>query len=139
MISNLLYVSVRKDNCTDEEIDKILDSARRNNKGLDITGVLLYTKSRFVQYLEGEYNEIVGLYDKIKEDDRHKNVILVAMSKTEKRLFPSWEMGAKNVGKDGVDFKTSLSSEDQKLFNDLIDGKTEDSNRAIQMIQKVLK
>jgi len=39
--------------CDDSEIDKILDSAKRNNPGLDITGVLLYTEKKFIQYLEG--------------------------------------------------------------------------------------
>ena len=74
MLSQLVYVSIRKPQCTEEEIQKILDACKRNNQGKDITGVLLYSGTHFVQYLEGDFKKINELYDNIKSDVRHKNV-----------------------------------------------------------------
>jgi len=54
MLSQIIYVSVRNANCSDEEIQKILESSNRNNGKLDITGVLLYSRNKFLQVLEGE-------------------------------------------------------------------------------------
>jgi hypothetical protein len=61
MLSHLIYVSNRAQNCTQSEIEKILESCKKNNVQYDITGVLLYSDTKFVQYIEGQYKEIMGL------------------------------------------------------------------------------
>jgi len=132
MLSHLVYVSVRKEECTDEEIDKILAACKRNNPKLDITGVLLYSKTHFLQYLEGDYKEISGLYEKIKPDTRHKNVVLITTGPIEERTFPSWEMGSKEIDEDKVEFQTDLSKEEAQAFQDIIAGKDQEGNRSIQ-------
>jgi len=139
MLSHLVYVSVRKEECTDEEIDKILAACKRNNPKLDITGVLLYSKTHFLQYLEGDYKEISGLYEKIKPDTRHKNVVLITTGPIEERTFPSWEMGSKEIDEDKVEFQTDLSKEEAQAFQDIIAGKDQEGNRSIQLIKKFFK
>ncbi len=139
MLSHLVYVSVSKKECTDEEIDKILASCKKNNPKLDITGVLLYSKTHFLQYLEGDYKEISGLYEKIKSDVRHKNVVLITTGKINERTFPSWEMGSKKIDEDKVDFQTDLSKEEAKTFQEIISGKNQEGNRSIQLIKKFFK
>lgn len=134
MLSNLVYVSVRKSNCTQEEIQKILDACKRNNGDIDTTGVLLYSDTHFIQYLEGEYKTILGLYDKIKQDDRHKNVVLITTGQIENRLFPSWQMGAKKINQDKIQFETSLSKEEANEFNQILGGK--ENSKAISLMQK---
>jgi hypothetical protein len=79
MLSQIIYVSVRNANCSDEEIQKILESSNRNNGKLDITSVLLYSRNKFLQVLEGEKDLILELYNKIKLDERHKNVIMISV------------------------------------------------------------
>lgn len=139
MLSHLVYVSVRKKECTDEEIDKILAACKRNNPKLDITGVLLYSKTHFLQYLEGDYKEISGLYEKIKSDDRHKNVVLITTGPIEERTFPSWEMGAKEIDEDKIDFQTDLSEDEAKTFQDIIAGKGQEGNTSLKLIKKFFK
>lgn len=139
MLSHLVYVSVRKKECTDEEIDKILAACKRNNPKLDITGVLLYSKTHFLQYLEGDYKEISGLYEKIKSDDRHKNVVLITTGPIEERTFPSWEMGAKEIDEDKIDFQTDLSEDEAKTFQDIITGKGQEGNTSLKLIKKFFK
>lgn len=139
MLSHLVYVSVRKKECTVEEIDKILAACKRNNPKLDITGVLLYSRTHFLQYLEGDYKEISSLYEKIKPDDRHKNVVLITTGPISERTFPSWEMGSKEIDEDKIEFQTDLSKEEAKTFQNIISGKDQEGNRSIQLIKKFFK
>ncbi|MEQ8478092.1 MAG: BLUF domain-containing protein [Fulvivirga sp.] len=137
MISNLLYISNRNKNCTDLEIARILESCQRNNKGLDITGVLLYSYTHFVQYLEGEYKTIIELYDKIRTDERHRNVAMITTGQIDKRIFPSWQMGAKKVESSEIKFDTDISENDVQIFNETINGYGD--NKAIDLMKKFFK
>ena len=139
MLSNLVYVSYRKPECTEGEIQNILDACQRNNKELDITGVLLYSDKQFVQYLEGEYKTIYGLYDKIKTDNRHKNVVLISSYPIKERVFPSWQMGAKQFKEDNVDFLTDLSATEKQKFRSILAGEGQEDNKAMEVLQKIFK
>ncbi len=137
MLSYLVYLSERKPNCTEQEIEKILAACNRNNEKFDITGVLLYSEKQFVQYLEGEYREIFQLYDKIKDDDRHKNIVLINSSPAKERIFPSWQMGAKKVDFNSVEYKTHMSLEEQREFRQILSGN--ESNKALSLMKKFFK
>lgn len=137
MLSNLVYVSVRQANCTPKEIDKIIESCKKNNGAFDITGVLLYSDKQFVQYLEGEYKEIFALYDKIKKDDRHKNVALISSGKIDKRSFPSWQMGNKKVDFDSIEFRTEMDDVEQSEFNKILAGK--ETSKGLTLLKKFFK
>lgn len=139
MLSHLVYVSVRKENCTEEEIQNILDACKRNNKELDITGVLLYSKTHFVQYLEGEYRLIIGLYDKIKEDKRHKNVVMITSGPIKERSFPSWQMGAKKFQENDIDYQTDISAWEKKEFRSILSGEKKEGHKAIDLMKKFFK
>ncbi len=123
MLSYLVYVSQRNQNCDQAEIDNILSACKRNNTHSDATGVLLYSKNKFVQYLEGDYKKITGLYDKIKTDNRHKNVTLVQIGYIKDRVFPSWQMGAKEFNEEKIDFITELDRSESQLFENIVAGK----------------
>ena len=137
MLSHLVYISQRKPNCTEEEIDNILKACQANNSKIDTTGVLLYTDKQFVQYLEGEYKTILDLYDNIKKDDRHKNAILITSGPIKERLFPSLQMESKQLDFSSIDFKTSISGDDEKEFSRILAG--EETTRAMGIIKKLFK
>ncbi len=136
MLSQLVYISVRSTECTDQEIEKILESSIHNNGKIDITGVLLYSDQKFLQVLEGEYKQIIELYDKIKEDKRHKNVVMLSLGGIKERNFPSWQMGSKKISLDDVDFNTSMTNEDKQEFKAILNGKKEQSQKVIDVIKK---
>lgn len=138
-LSQLVYTSKRKKNCTDAEIDKILAACKRNNHGLDITGVLLYSPTHFIQYLEGDSKAIMGLYDKIKEDDRHERAALISYGPLAKRLFPSWQMGAKALDEKHPDFKTEITAGEKRVFEKVLNGEEEDGEQVHRLIQKFFK
>lgn len=139
MLSHLIYVSARAPKCTETEIDKILKACQKNNGPANVTGVLLYSDTQFVQYLEGEYKEIIGLYDKIKTDDRHKNAILISSSPINERSFPSWQMGSRKLAGDAVSFKGEMPAEDVAVFNNILAGKNQESMRAVSVIKRFFK
>jgi hypothetical protein len=139
MLSHLIYVSNRLQNCTEAEIEKILNACKKNNVKYDVTGVLLYSDSKFVQYIEGEYTEIMGLYDKIKGDKRHSNPVLLTSAPIQSRSFPSWQMGAKKFDSTSIDFKTSVSEDDRKVFEAMLSGKSADETKAIGLMKRFFK
>lgn len=136
MLSQLVYVSNRKPNCTQEEIDKILLSCKKNNPPMNITGVLLYSDKKFIQLVEGEAKVITELYDKIKEDNRHGNPMMISFGPIREKAFPSWHMATKNIGKDDLDFKTNISGEDKSTFQAILNGKEENGQRVLNLLKK---
>lgn len=138
MLSQLVYVSVRSSNCTEEEIQNILAACKRNNKEKDVTGVLLYSETHFVQYLEGEYSKISSLYDKIKLDNRHKDALMINTAPIKERSFPSWQMGSKKFNNDEIEYQTELNPSERVAFKSLLAGK-ESNQQTIKLIKKFFK
>ena len=75
MLHSIVYLSSGDPNLTEEDLRKILVASRKNNRALDITGVLLYGKGAFIQVLEGEKVNIDSVYCKIYADERHSRVV----------------------------------------------------------------
>lgn len=136
MLSQLVYVSNRRSTCTSEEIEKILASCKKNNPPLNITGVLLYSDTKFIQLVEGDAKVITTLYDKIKLDSRHNSPLMLSYGPIKERSFPSWHMGSKKLAANDVDFKTDISAEDKAVFNNLLNGVEADGQRILNILKK---
>lgn len=134
MLSELLYISFRQTSCTNEEVKTILEQSVKNNGKQNITGVLLYSKDKFLQVLEGENEHILALYDKIKTDPRHNRVLMLSLKPLKERFFPSWQMAGKEMDS-GYSFLSSLSDNEQQEFKQLLEG--ESNNNAVKMISKL--
>ena len=52
-IRQLVYVSNAKYGLGDRDMESILAASRRNNRALDVTGLLIYADGVFIQVLEG--------------------------------------------------------------------------------------
>jgi len=139
MLTHLVYVSARKRNCTDEEIEKILAACRANNGPLDITGVLLYSDTRFIQYVEGKSTALTSLYDKIKKDTRHEKVVMISYNPITERIFPSWQMGSLKITSDDISFITDITSQDKDVFQKIISGKEADGAKVRDLLVKFFK
>lgn len=84
-------------------------------------------------------NTIKQLYDDIKKDPRHKNVILISLEKEhiEERLFPAWAMGEKNMDKNSFDF-ANIDEETKEVFEKAINGQKMESIKTIKMVHKLI-
>lgn len=136
MLSQLVYVSTRKPNCTAEEIEKILDSCKKNNPPLNITGVLLYSETKFIQLVEGDAKVIMGLYDKIKKDSRHSNAMMISYNPISEKSFPSWHMAKRNITNTDLEFKTDITGDDKRTFNAILNGKEEGGQKVLNLLKK---
>lgn len=74
------------------QIEEMLQKARPFNSEQGITGCLLFHEGEFLQYLEGNQIRVLRLYDKIKNDPRHKDIELISHGDRAERWFKDWEM-----------------------------------------------
>jgi hypothetical protein len=118
----LVYTSARRKECDDQEIQNILNACKKNNPGKNITGLLIQTENRFLQVIEGNREDVIGLSEKIKKDPRHGGVNIRFEQTVEKRLFPDWHMAFKDLSKDDIQFHSQISEEDKKSYQAMMDG-----------------
>ncbi len=71
----------------------ILEASRRRNGEVGLTGVLVYTGNGFLQVLEGGQAEVLGVFERLLVDRRHRSISVIEMGETERRLFGCWSMG----------------------------------------------
>jgi hypothetical protein len=135
MLSYLFYQSQRNPASTDADIEAILAVCIKNNPGIEATGVLLFSDTLFVQYVEGDYNKIMPLYDKIKMDDRHSAVVLLGLGAISERLFPNWHMGKKQMLTSEIEFLTTITKAEKEIFENTLQNDTKQMER----VQKTLK
>lgn len=109
----VMYTSSAIRDLRDEELEDILEKSRKNNLENNVTGLLIVKGRTFLQCLEGEKVDVMTIYNKILEDDRHINIIDLMEENIEERLFPEWSMGYKNIK-----YLTNYSSEKIKDFKD---------------------
>lgn len=93
----LVYISQSTKPVTSDELMTLLRQCRKNNSKNGLTGVLLYHNECFIQVLEGKEEIINKIYEKIKKDPRHKNVIELNREYITERQFDEWSMGFEEI------------------------------------------
>jgi hypothetical protein len=76
----------------DEEINRILQSARRSNRELNVTGALFFNSAYFAQVLEGPKLAIEKIFENIQRDPRHGEITVLSSETGGQRDFPEWSM-----------------------------------------------
>lgn len=89
----LTYTSIATQPIDTDSLLTLLKSARRKNKQLGITGMLLYADDSFFQVLEGDPGTIDQLFQEISQDKRHSNVTIIIREPIDTRTFGDWTMG----------------------------------------------
>lgn len=88
-----IYASAASRPLEDGELQGILEHSRKNNAGLDITGMLLHVEGSFFQVLEGPAEPVGELFAHIARDPRHRQVIEIIREPLARRAFGEWSMG----------------------------------------------
>lgn len=88
----LTYQSDAAQDLTTEEINSILEVARRCNAEHNITGCLIFFNNSFIQIIEGEEEDIKQLFSNLQKDERHKNIKIIFEGQIEERMFSEWGM-----------------------------------------------
>ncbi|WP_267433897.1 BLUF domain-containing protein [Sphingomonas sp. GM_Shp_1] len=94
MLATWLYLSTS--NLSDREqvaaIDLIVAVSRRRNVDLKVTGALIFSGSRFAQWIEGPPDNVTALRTAIERDTRHANVQTLEAGKVANRQFAGWSL-----------------------------------------------
>lgn len=112
---HLAYFSTATKHFSEEELTMLLKKSQKNNQNKNVTGILLFIEGCFLQILEGEKSTVQALYNKLKSDNRHNDILKIFEGKTTERVFKTWSMGFKNIP--FVEYKKQVGFEDVSNAN----------------------
>ncbi|PZQ27768.1 MAG: blue light sensor protein, partial [Ectopseudomonas oleovorans] len=93
MLVRLTYASRASHGMSSQLIRDILESSQRNNPIRGLTGILCCNADTFVQALEGPRTAINVLYNRLAEDNRHKDLTILDYEEIHVRRYANWSMG----------------------------------------------
>ena len=125
----LIYVSHAADGLKSSDLHDILNKAHQVNANLGITGLLLYKNKRFMQLIEGQEDAVRGLYQKILQDPRHRDLIVLQEDTEPERQFPEWSMAFRNLN--ALPSADKLESGEIEFADDALE---RHSNKATQLL-----
>ena len=96
-IFHVIYLSTATGKFSQNMLLDLLTISRRNNEARGLTGMLLYRRGFFLQFLEGQRGEVIKLLDRLREDPRHTGIRIIRDGVLPERLFPEWSMAYKNL------------------------------------------
>ena len=99
MLVRLMYASRAAETVRPETLNAILKKSTHNNPGVGVTGVLCFSGEIFLQVLEGGRSQVSKLYNRIAQDPRHTDVVLLSYDEISERRFAGWAMGQVNVSR----------------------------------------
>ena len=112
MLGAIGYISESTSLLKKGEIEKIVATALSYNKSHNITGILYFCNGRFLQFIEGEREEVEALYKRIEIDLRHHYLVRVYDKAIQERSFGDWEMA--------VRYEEDFEAGDIKIIDDMI-------------------
>lgn len=71
---------------------RIVDTARMLNRRRDLTGVLAFSGSHFLQVLEGRASRLDELLGSLRRDSRHEALVILSRGQVPRRRFGQWAM-----------------------------------------------
>lgn len=93
----LVYLSTATALFSEDALEDILQTSRRNNATNNITGLLLYHDGAILQVLEGEQAAVENLFQRLLLDNRHHSVLKMMDGYTGERYFVEWSMGFRRL------------------------------------------
>ena len=91
-LSVIVYRSKAVEAMTDIDLFYLLMHARERNKVNDLSGVIIYDRGHFFQWLEGPDQALGQTWNNIRTDARHTDVHVLADQSIPTRLFAGWTM-----------------------------------------------
>lgn len=92
MLERLIYKSIATQTLGSLHLFHLLTEARKRNKQLGITGLLVYTQDAFYQCLEGTPQALDQMWQSLQSDPRHHDLALLSREPQGARQFANWRM-----------------------------------------------
>ncbi|QGL97212.1 MULTISPECIES: BLUF domain-containing protein [Stenotrophomonas] len=93
----IAYVSEATRNLTAARLQQLVTDAMLFNESVDVTGVLLFDGTRFLQYLEGPEAGVGAAYTRILAASSHNGLVELNRGRVGRRQFPHWRMHSVRV------------------------------------------
>jgi hypothetical protein len=97
-VYQLIYTSQSTFEITEKVLLDILTKAQINNFNHQISGLLILFNSNYIQLIEGNKKDVTDLFNRIKNDSRHKNIRVLIETDSLDRDLPTWFMGVCVIG-----------------------------------------
>lgn len=88
----LVYRSVAAPGLSESEVVRILRKSQEKNHAKRLSGLLVYRDHRFLQLLEGAESAVMGMFEQISRDPRHRKVEVLWVGTAMKVAMPTWAM-----------------------------------------------
>lgn len=88
----LTYRSKATSAPTVSELQALASKARRRNRALGVTGMLLFEDGRFLQTLEGPPDGLEAIWSSVARDQRHSEIEILSEHVAPARLFSDWDL-----------------------------------------------
>ena len=95
-------------------VKSITSVSEMNNEARGITGVLLASRTHFLQTLEGNFEDVNAVIRRIFRDERHTEMSIISFSVIDARLFGGW--GMRGIG--AFDFNRRIESELKQKYGE---------------------
>ena len=92
MLEQVVYVSRAVEAQDARTLRRIVDTARMLNRRRDLTGVLAFSGSHFLQVLEGDGAALDALLAALRRDPRHDGLRVLGRTPITARRFADWAM-----------------------------------------------
>jgi len=133
VINHLVYSSTASEEHKPALMESILEASVRNNKKVEVTGLLLYRFGHFIQLLEGEINDVTSVYNRVSKDKRHSKIQIISQFQTNSRLFATWNMGCIR----NKDVVAKISQHLLSLLTNPLPPSQENKNQIIELFSKI--
>lgn len=97
-MNRILYISTARMPLLDRDLRILLETSRRNNAAVNVTGLLVVGGRRFLQALEGPPDAVSAVYERIARDPRHFAIVKLGEKSISERSFENWSMGFQTGG-----------------------------------------
>lgn len=98
----IMYISSATRDMSAEELETMLVKCREKNTFFDISGYMLYHRGHILQLLEGSRTTVEYIYNTIRLDNRHHNIIELCTAPINQRAFADWKMGFQNIDRQQI-------------------------------------
>lgn len=91
-LSAIVYRSRAAVRISDTDLFYLLVQARERNHRLGLSGVMVYDRGYFFQWIEGSELPLGKVWNSIRADPRHMEIVVLVDQEIPTRLFDGWNM-----------------------------------------------
>lgn len=91
-LSTIVYHSKASVEFTELDLLYLLADCRARNRAEGVTGVLVFDRGAFFQWIEGPNLPLQRVWNAIRQDRRHHDIQVLADTSIPVRLFQEWHM-----------------------------------------------